>query len=242
MGLTSVEVAKRLSVDPTTVTRTVQLFEETGTVCSIQGYRENTHKKLSLQDELVIFETVTSNPSIYLHEIQHTLLQATGKHVSISCIRKLLHKNRFLRKKLTYRAFQRSEELRSQYLSEISVYDPHTLVFVDETGTDKKNTLRGFRYALRGQQAISDRQLVKGKRHSTIAGMSMDGMLDIHITTQTVDADVFCEYIERYLLPYPLPFNSINPRSVVVMDNARIHHVDKVVPLIEEVGVHILRT
>ena len=54
MGLTSAEVARRLSVNPTTVTRTVQLFEETGTVCNIQGYHENTHKKLSLQDVLVI--------------------------------------------------------------------------------------------------------------------------------------------------------------------------------------------
>ena len=130
------------------------------------------------------------------------------------------------------------------------MYEPHTLAFVDEIGTDKKNSLRrfGFRYTLRGQQAISDRQLVKGKRYLTIAGMSMDGMLDIHTTTQNVDADVFCEYIERCYLPHLLPFNSINPRSVVVMDNARIHHVDKVVPLIEEVravvifSLHILQT
>ncbi len=43
MGLTSAEVA---NVDPTTVTRTVQLFEETGTVCSIQGYYQNTRKIL----------------------------------------------------------------------------------------------------------------------------------------------------------------------------------------------------
>ncbi len=79
-------------------------------------------------------------------EIQHTLLQATG---SISAICKLLHKNRFSRKRLTYRALQRSQELRSQYLSEISVYEPQTLVFVDETGTDKKNALRRFGYAQR---------------------------------------------------------------------------------------------
>ncbi len=110
MGLTSAEVAKRLNVDPTTVTKTVQLFEETGTVCSIQGYHQNTRKILSTQDEFVRFEAVTSNPSIYLHEIQHTLLQATGKHLSISAICKLLHKNRFSRKILAYRALQRSQD------------------------------------------------------------------------------------------------------------------------------------
>ncbi len=88
----------------------------------------------------MIFEAVTSNPSIYLHEIQHTLLQATGKHLSVSAICKLLHKLKqiFTEKTHIYRALQRSQELRSQYLSEISVYEPQTLVFVDETGTDKK--------------------------------------------------------------------------------------------------------
>ena len=37
-----------------------------------------------------------------------------------------------------------------------------------------------------------------------------------------------------------MPFNCTNPRSVVVMDNASIHHVDKVVALIEEVGTIVI--
>ena len=46
--------------------------------------------------------------------------------------------------------------------------------------------------------------------------------------------------VERCLLPYLMPFNCTNPRSVVVMDNASIHHVDKVVALIEEVGAMVI--
>ena len=30
-----------------------------------------------------------------------------------------------------------------------------------------------------------------------------------------------------------MPFNGVNPRSVVVMDNASIHHVDEIADLIE---------
>ena len=40
---------------------------------------------------------------------------------------------------------------------------------------------------------MSERLLVKGKRYSTIAGMSMDGILDVHITTGSVDGDIFYE-------------------------------------------------
>ena len=65
-------------------------------------------------------------------------------------------------------------------------------------------------------------------------------MLDVHITTESVDADTFCVYVERCLLPYLMPFNCTNPRSVVVTNNASIHHVDKVVALIEEVGAMVI--
>ena len=240
LGLSYAKVAQQLNVDPTTVSRTVQLFEETGTVCSIQGYHENTCKKLSTVDEFTIMEAIVDNPSMYLHELQHLVLQTTGTVISVSAICKFLQKQKFSRKRLTYRALQRSEELRAQYMSEISLYEPQTLVFVDETGSDKRCALRRYGYALKGMRAVSDRLLIKGKRYSTIAGMSMDGMLDVHITTESVDGDMFCDYVERCLLPYLMPFNCTNPRSVVVMDNASIHHVDKVVALIEEVGAIVI--
>ena len=130
LGLSYTEVAQQLNVDPTTVSRTVQLFEETGTVCSIQGYHENTWKKLSTVDEFAIMEAVLENPSMYLHELQHLVFQTTGTEISVSAICKFLQKQEFSRKRLTYRALQRSEELRAQYMSEMSLYEPQTLVFV----------------------------------------------------------------------------------------------------------------
>ena len=112
------------------------MFEETGTVCSIHGYHENKCKKLSTVDEFTIMEAIVDNPSMYLHELQHLVLQTTGTVVSVSAICKFLQKQKFSRKRLTYRALQRSEELRAQYMSEMSLYEPQTLVFVDETGSD----------------------------------------------------------------------------------------------------------
>ena len=114
------------------------------------------------------------------------------------------------------------------------------LIFVDETSSDKHTALRKYGYALRGRPAVSERLLVKGKRYSAIAGLHMGGMLDVYVTTGSVDADQFCEYTERCLLPYLLLFNGVNPNSVVIMDNASIHHVERVVNLIEETGAMVM--
>lgn len=240
LGLSNAEIARRLNVDRSTVSRAVQLFEETGTVCSIQGYHENTCKKLSAYDELTIIEAIVNQPSLYLHELQHKVLITTGNDLSIPTICKYLHKQHFSRKKLTFRAQQRSEELRAKYLTDVSIFEPEMLIFVDETGSDKRAALRKYGYAPRGRQAVSEKLLVKGKRYSAIAGLHMGGMLDVYVTAENVNADTFYEYVERCLLPYLLPFNGVNPNSVVILDNASIHHVERVVKLIEDTGAMVL--
>ena len=163
-------------------------------------YPENTWKKLTTVDEFAIMEAVLENASMYLHELQHLVFVfQTGTEISVSATCKFLQKQEFSRKRLTYQALQRSEELRAQYTSEMSLYEQQTLVFVDETGSDKRCVLRRYGYALKGKRAISERLLVEGKRYSTIAGMRMDGILDVHITTGSVDGDIFYEYVERCL-------------------------------------------
>ena len=88
LGLSNTEIARRLNVDPSSVSSTIQLFEETGTVCNIQGYHENTCKKLSAYDELtiIIIEAIVNQLSLYLHEIQYIVLKTTGNDLSISTI------------------------------------------------------------------------------------------------------------------------------------------------------------
>ena len=136
------QIAKNLICGPaSTVYRTVKLFDETGTVCSIQGFHENTTKKLNIHDELAIFEKVLDDPSVYLHDHEfHT----SGNNISTSSICRFLHQQCFSHKKLTFRAQQRSEQLREKYTEEMSLYNPETLIFVDETGCDRRAALRRY--------------------------------------------------------------------------------------------------
>ena len=67
LGLTYAQIATNMNVDPSTVCRTVQLLEQTGTVESIHGYHEKTTKRLTSTDELVLMEAIVNQPSIYQH-------------------------------------------------------------------------------------------------------------------------------------------------------------------------------
>ena len=70
--------------------------------------------------------------------------------------------------------------------------------------------------------------------------MSLDGILDVLVTEGTMDGDRFINFIRNVLSPHLLPFNGVNPRSVIIMDNASIHHVDGAIDLIEnQIGARV---
>ena len=58
----------------------------------------------------------------------------------------------------------------------MSLYDPEMLVFLDETGSDRRTYLRRYGYALKGSRATTEKLLVRGKRYSAIAGLCIDGI------------------------------------------------------------------
>ena len=229
-GLAYAQIATNLNVDPSTVCRIVQLFEQTGTVESIQGYHEKTTKRLSNTDELVLMEAITKQPSIYLHELQHILFQ-TGTTICLAAIHNFLKFQGFSHKKLSRRALQRSDRfLKYLYMSPTCWY-----LWTKQGLTDVQH-FASMATLSRERPATADTLLVRGRRYSVIAAMAFDGIVDVHITGGSVDGDRFCEFIEKYLLPQLLPFNSVNGRSVVIMDNASIHHTERTTAPIEEIG------
>ena len=102
------------------------------------------HQEVKHSWELAIFEKVLDDPSVYLHELQHHVFHTSGNNISTSSICRFLHQQCFSHKKLTFRAQQRSEQLREKYTEEMSLYNPETLIFVDETGCDRCAALRRY--------------------------------------------------------------------------------------------------
>ena len=235
------DISKNLNVDPSTVCRIIQRFDETGSVSKATFPRghEHPHQKLRPTDEFLILQLVLDKPGVYLDEIRKELYQTTGTDVSVSTICNFLHRNGFTRTRLKQVALQQSEELRAKFRSDISVYPPEMLVFLDETGSDRRDAMRKFGYSLRGKPAKAHRLLFRGNHVTAIAAMSLEGMFPSKFVQGGVDAERFMEFADTCLLPNLMPFNGVNPKSVVIMDNASIHHTEEVVSAIENIGVMV---
>ena len=99
--------------------------------------------------------------------------------------------------------------LRQKFIVDMSVYEPEMLVFLDETGADRRNTLRKYGYSMRGKPPQKHTLLVRGERASAIANISMKGLLDIDVVKGTVDGDKFYDYTQKHLLPHLMPYNGV---------------------------------
>ena len=109
-------------------------------------------------------------------------------------------------------------------------------MFIDETGADRRGCIRRHAYSLRGRPATARKFTFRGDRVYAICAISNDGLLDVYTTTGSVNADTFLHFVQHALVPYLQPFDGINKRSVVIMDNASIHHQSAIVDAIQNTG------
>lgn len=227
------DIAQLLCISERTVRRYLTLFYQTGDV--EPRPRTNGPKRLLGDfEQVVLLRLVLAYPGIYLHELQSELQKMFGVTASSSTICKTLKFMGCTRQCMHHIALQRSDTLRAQFMATISIYDPSMFVWLDESGHDRRNTIRKQAYSFRGMPLADHRILARGIRYSAIPIMSLEGIHDVLITEGTVDGEKFVDFITEYLLPILMPFNYVNPRSVVIMDNASIHHVDEVTDLIEK--------
>ena len=234
------KISQCLSVSQSSVYRYIELFQQTGDV-KPRSYRHGPPKLLGDLEQLVLLRLTLTNPGIYLGEIQARLVSKFGVTVNVSIICKTLKFMGCTRQVIQRVALQHSEEQRAKFMADVSRYDPSMLIWIDESGCDRRNCIRKRGYSLRGMTPKDHRLLVCGTRYSAIPVMSLDGIHDVYLAEGNVNGDKFATFVRSCPLPVLQPFNYTNPHSVVILDNASIHHAQEISDILEdEAGARLL--
>ena len=232
LEVTAQDVAKVMHVSERTVYRYAERFRVTGDVRP--SVKRNGPALLLCEfEELLLIQLILAHPGIYLRELQQLLYHSTSRWVDASTICRTVHRLGMTRQRIKHVSLQRSEVKRAEFWAEFSAFEPSMMLWVDESGCDRRNALRKYGYGIRGQPPQEHTLILRGKRYSAIGILSTEGVEDVYITDGTVDGDKFLEFVWQNLLPLLMPFNGQNPNSIVILDNtSSIHHVDQVVELI----------
>eukprot|EP00732_Lithocolla_globosa_P002790 Lithocolla_globosa_v1_NODE_1954_length_2242_cov_6.186100.p1 type:complete len:326 gc:universal NODE_1954_length_2242_cov_6.186100:1055-2032(+) len=239
LGLTFAEIEHFTLVPESTSCDIVGLYQRTGDV--EPGTRFGRPRDAMDEEMQLIFMTLQDNPTLFLDELQDIVSSITGHVFSIPTLFRCLRRLGITRKKLKYFA-QRQDILHQAFFRNIMhqlVTNLNQLIFVDETGVDLRSTERLYGYSVRGVP-VSRRHayMYKGRRHSSIAALNISGIVGLKVIEGTNNALTFMQFIDEEILPILQPYPL--PNSIVVLDNAAIHHVAIIAEMIESYGAFLI--
>ena len=111
------------------------------------------------------------------------------------------------------------------------------LVFIDETGSDRRDTMKKFGYNLIGKPLKALCIHCRGKHLTAIAALNVKEMLDCSLVSYRRNKLTFQEFIIEKLVHKLQPFNGTNTNSVIIMDSACLHDTRDVLQTLEGFGV-----
>lgn len=179
---------------------------------------------------------------LYLDELVLWLAIHHNIVISVSALHENLKEAGLTRNFLHKIALERDEELRAQWRE--MQRDPRMqgdgseFVCLDETSKNELSYARRYGLAPSGQRAELKDVFVCGDRYSLLATMTVDGYLATHVVPGSYDSLEFYEFVQENVLPHLQPFPA--ERSILVLDNCRIHHNEALVQLVQSAGALIL--
>lgn len=237
MELSYQQIATRLNIAASTARSIYLLFEITGDVEPKVSQPRWEQRKLDDQMELFVIGLILENPCLYLSEICEMVERVSSVKISGSTVCRILKRHGFTRKRVRQVALQRSHSLRGSFIAQALLYRRDLFVWLDETGCDRRNYMRKFGYAVRGDTPTYHRLLTRGQRISAIAAISCDGLVAVELKRGTVDSEFMYDFIRGTLIPRMHTFDGLSPKSIVIMDNCSIHHVEEIKELFNAVGI-----
>ena len=153
LELTFEEIATRLNIATSTAHRIYHQFELTGDIRPVSRSEPRPDTRaLDEHNELIIIGVILNNPTLYLDELCQTTLALTDVSVSPSTVCRIMRRYGITRKRVRQVALQRCDALRGAHCSPFA---RNQFVWVDETGSDKRDHVRRYGYSIRGTTPVT---------------------------------------------------------------------------------------
>ncbi|CAI0651133.1 unnamed protein product, partial [Colletotrichum noveboracense] len=184
-----------------------------------------------------LLERLIEKPDMYLEEMAVFLFDEFDTLVTASTISKTLRRAGWMKKTARRITREQNADLRDYYLHKLSAYRSYHLVYVDKSGCNRRCGFRHTGWSPLGSTPTQTAKFHRGQRYQVLPAYTQAGVLFSQLFQGHTDAEAFEHFIEA-LLPHCGRFPE--PKSVLVMDNASIHHTAKIRQMCDDAGVVLL--
>jgi hypothetical protein len=95
-------------------------------------------------------------------------------------------------------------------------------MFLDESAANERTGDRKYGWAPIGQNARVSAPLKHSKKWSILPIYTQDGFIAWDLLHGSYDTQSFNTFVRTWVIPHSTPYPG--PRSVLILDNAKIHH------------------
>ena len=172
------------------------LWRETGNIISPKASLRGCLQTLNYDDVQYLLVLIEQNPDYFLDELLYLL--TTNRFISVhyTAVHHALERAGVSRKRLKKIAYERSKPLHEDFIGRMAKYDPDELGFLDEVHKDERTLNRGFGRSKKGRQAAKRAKFVRGRRTSTEALLTLDGIVACKAVEGSMTKELFLEWLE----------------------------------------------
>lgn len=228
----SIEVAELFGCCQSWVRRLVQRHRETGSLEPIVP-KHPDRRKLKDDDLERLRGLIEKQPDLTLEE----LAAALDHKASVTTVWRATRKMDLTYKCKTQHASEQDrpdvKKKRDEWFGYFAKVKANRLVFIDEFAAATNMTRRRGRAPL-GERLVSKTPHGHWKTLSTIAALTIEGIITSTTFEGSTNAEIFTGFVEQFLLP------NLKPDQIVVLDNLKTHTSQRVAELVKSVGAQVM--
>lgn len=220
------EVARQFDISRNTMDLWLKRKAETG------DYKAASTSHVGPNQRITDWATFRQFAQEHADKTQEQMAELWPQNISQRTISRALKRIGFTRKK-TFGYQERDEQKRNKFLNEIAEIDPKNIVYLDESGMDKRDEY-AYAWAPKGQRFHAFKSGKRERRINMIAALVNQTLIAPFTLDGAFNRDAFELWLEQFLVPV------LKEGQVIVMDNATFHKGGRIRQLIEQAGCRLL--
>jgi transposase len=194
--------------------------------------KKNT-KSLCIMD--IVIEMVNLKPEITLKQIQSSIEEQINLRVSKELIRLIMKKYNISRKKIRYYGECKDLAMKTKTFMiqrNLLLSQSKKFVSIDETSFGRHHRVV-YGYSKKGNRIYKRKAYARVTTQSALCCLDQNGNIRYELVYGGVNSDSFYDFIISL---------NLEPSTVVILDNCRIHHTKAIKHFAELSDIHLLYT
>jgi transposase len=174
-------------------------------------------------------------PDSLLEELRIFVYDEFNVNLSTRTISRVIKRQQWSRKRVKARAAERCGPIRAIYRGRAARFNAKKICFVDESASNERTGDRKYGWSPIGTECVVNRSVRRSERWSILLALGPEGYIAYIIHQGAITADLFTGFMAEQVLPKMVE----QGLEILVLDNASIHHDERLRRLCESYGVEV---